>query len=84
MLIKYFSIYDKQTMSYGQLFPAQTMGAAERSFKELVNNPDSQQSKYPDDFALYLILDFDDESAIVITNFQPPMKVVEAIQLKTI
>ncbi|WNK14503.1 MAG: nonstructural protein [Microvirus sp.] len=81
MLVKYFAIYDKQTLSYGQFFPSPTMGAAERSFKELVNNNESQQSKYPHDFVLYLMLDFDDETA-KITEFNPPIKVVEAYQLK--
>lgn len=82
MNVKYFSVYDKKTLTFGQLFPAQTMGAAERSFSESINNqPDSMASKYPDDYALYLHFEFDDESGIISQRHEPPQLVVEALAL---
>lgn len=81
MITKYFAIYDKKSQHYSQLFPAPTFGAAERSFRDLVSQPDSQHSKYPDDFALYYILELDDEEASVTSVASPPQLVTEASAL---
>lgn len=83
MNVSYFSVYDKKTTTYGQLFPASTAGSAERSFFESINNDaNSLVGKYPDDFALYRVFEFDDESGQVIQNHYPPQLIVEAIDLK--
>lgn len=81
MRTSYFAIYDKKSNTFGQLFPSATLGTAERSFNELLKNPDSVQSKYPDDFALYHVLDFDEDVGQVIETFEPPQLVVQASQL---
>lgn len=81
MKIQYFAIYDKKANSFGQLFPSHTFGTAERSFKESMMNPDSPHGKYPDDFALYHILDYEDDTGIVIDSYEPPVLVVQAVQL---
>lgn len=81
MKTSYFAIYDKKANTFGQLFPSHTHGTAERSFKESINNPDSPHGRYPDDFALYHILDLDDDIGQVIETFEPPQLVVQAIQL---
>lgn len=82
MRVKYFSVYDKKTQTFGQLFPAATIGAAERSFSESINNqPDSMAAKYPDDFALYLHCEFDDESGSIVERHDPPQLVVDAFIL---
>lgn len=81
MKISYFSVYDKKAMMFGQLFPSNTLGTAERSFQESVRNPESPHAKHPDDFALYHLLDIDDETGHVIESFEPPNLVVQASQL---
>ena len=77
----YFAVYDSKTASFGQLFPAATRGSAERSFQESLKDPSSIAGKYPDDFALYAVLEFDDESGTVVTKFEPPQLVVQASSL---
>lgn len=62
------------------MFPAQTHGSAERSFQDSVNNPESQHHKYPEDFCLYHITEFDDETAEF--KLSAPLQLVEATQLK--
>lgn len=81
MKTSYFAIYDKKANSFGQLFPSNTHGTAERSFKDALDNPESPYGKYPDDFALYHIMDIDDESGYIIESFEPPRLVVQATQL---
>lgn len=81
MDVKYFAVYDKKSNSYGQMFPSLSMGTAERSFHDSIKNPDSQHGKYPDDFALYYVLDFDDELGTVIKTNEPPQLVIEASAL---
>lgn len=81
MHVIYFSVWDKKTSTYGQLFPAATVGAAERSFHESLKNPEAIAAKYPDDFALYSVLVLDDESGTVVETYAPPRLVVEASSL---
>lgn len=81
MDISYFAIFDEKAESFGPLFPATTLGAAERSFRESISNPDSPHGKYPEDFALYRILDLDDSQGIVVETYEPPQLVVRASSL---
>lgn len=81
MKISYFSIYDKKAMLFSQLFPSPTLGSAERSFQESINNPETSHHKYPSDYALYHCFDFDDSVASMIVSHDPPFFVVEGSQL---
>lgn len=83
MKVSYFAIYDKKALTYGHLFPSFTYGSAERSLRDSVSSPDSVHSKYPDDFALYHVLDLDDESGQLLLKNEPPQLIVEASALKT-
>lgn len=79
-MIGYYSIYDKKARTYGQLFPSNTPGTAERAFTDNVNNPDAMANKYPTDFALYHHGNFDDESGNIEIIY-PPHLIVEATAL---
>lgn len=81
MQISYFSIYDAKAQMFGPLYSAPTPGAAERSFHESLSNPDAPYGKYPDDFALYRIMDFDDNSGSIVEKYEPPQLVVQASAL---
>lgn len=81
MKISYFAIYDDKGQSFGQMFPSQTLGTAERAFQESLNNPESIHAKHPEDFSLYHILDLDDDTGHVLESFEPPNLVVRATQL---
>ena len=77
MIIKYFSIYDKKAVQFGPVFSSHTPGSAERSFRDAMTNPDAPYGKYPDDFALYEIFEFDDEKGIIVSTHEPPLLLVE-------
>jgi len=79
MRIPYFSIYDKKSLHYTPIWQAQTFGAAERAFNTAVNSDSNDYSKYPEDFDLFHVGNFDDETGI----FEPctPQYIVSAIQL---
>lgn len=81
MIVKYFAVYDKKAQGFGNVFPSHTLGSAERSLRESVTNKDSPHSKYPDDYNLFHMFDFDDESGLIVETFEPPQLVCEASAL---
>lgn len=82
-MVPYFAIFDDKSQSFGPLFPAPTPGAAERSLRESMANPDSPHGRYPEDFALYRILDLDEFQGTVLETYEPPQLVVRASNLVT-
>lgn len=58
------SVRDRAIDAFGQPFCVTAVGSAIRSFTDEVNNPKSDLvAKHPDDFDLYLLGTFNDESA---------------------
>lgn len=80
MKVPYFAVFDHQTRSYGQIFPSQTEGSAVRSFQMSVNDSQSMPSKYPEDFALFQVGEFEDETGS-FNSFEPPKLVCNATAL---
>lgn len=60
MKLKVFSVYDSKVESYFKPFYCQTKGEAIRSFTEISNDNTSQIGKYPEDFTLFEVGEFDD------------------------
>lgn len=63
MDLKIFSIYDEKAKAY---FPPQfqpQIGQAIRTFTDIVNNPETQLHKHPEDYSLYHIGSFNDDNA---------------------
>lgn len=71
MIIKIFSINDVKALSFGQPFFAVNKGIAVRMFSDLVNDKNSMVSKHPDDFKLYMLGEFDDNSGGLSPVAQP-------------
>jgi len=67
MKTKVMVIRDVKVEAYMQPFTAQSIGIAERSFQDAMNNPnkDTDISKHPEDFELYCIGTYDDAMAKV-------------------
>lgn len=82
MILKIYSIRDSKGEMYGPPFFQKTAGEAERSFRTLVNDEKSMTSKYPEDFDLYYLGDYDDQIG-KITPLDTPSHLCKAIQLKT-
>jgi len=58
------AVFDSAVQSYGQPFFVPAVGAALRSFVDEVNRkaPDNNLAFHPEDFVLFHLADFDDET----------------------
>lgn len=58
------AVFDSAITSYGQPFFVPAVGAALRSFVDEVNRKaaDNQLNQHPEDFVLFHLADFDDET----------------------
>lgn len=82
MRVKVYSIYDCKTEAYLQPIYAQSKGAVIRSFSEAVNDPKTNFAKYPEDFTLFELGDWDDLNAEFILH-KTPISIGKAIEFKT-
>jgi len=64
MRYKVLAIRDRAIDSYGQPFFSASVGGAVRSFSDEVNRPgeNNQLHKHPEDFDLFLLGEFDDQT----------------------
>lgn len=70
----------KGAFSAPQTFP--TLGLAERQFADIANDDKSQVNKYPQDFSLWKIGEYDEQTGIVYTaNDQSIVKICDAESL---
>ena len=66
-----FSIYDEKAEVYNTPFFQGTVGMALRSFQELVRDNESMLFKYPEDYILYRIGEYDDKTGQIISETNP-------------
>lgn len=81
MIKKAFSIHDTKSGIYNSPFYAHTIGEAERMFKELTLDEKTQVSKHPEDFDLFHVGEYDDNSG-TFTSLKSPQHIIKAIQFK--
>lgn len=62
MLLDVVSIYDLKLGAYSQPSFVASRGVAMRSFTDQVNNPQSPMHLHPEDYSLYHIAKFNDET----------------------
>lgn len=79
MKLHVYSVFDKAVGAYLQPFYARSQGEALRSFSEAANNGTSNFAKYPLDFTLVRLGEFDDNSGVFLTN--DPVRVVSAAEV---
>lgn len=65
MVLKMFSVYDVASELYGTPFFMQSKGEAVRAFTSLVNDGSTMPGKYPEQFKLMQLGEFDNESGEV-------------------
>lgn len=70
MIHRIFSVLDLKIGAYASPFFMPTVAAAKRAFSGACNDPSTMLYKHPEDFSLYLLGEFDDESGAV-TPVQP-------------
>lgn len=65
MIIKIFSVFDSKAAFFGQPFADQSIASATRNFSDAVNdgsNPNNLWHKHPEDFSLFHVGEFDNET----------------------
>lgn len=63
--MKLYSVYDKKAMFFDSPFCVENDIQAARAFDQAVNDPRSTLSKYPADFALYCLGEYDPGTGFV-------------------
>lgn len=79
MLLKAFSIRDAKAEIFNTPFFAKTHGEAERQFRTLVNDEKSVPFQYPEDFDLYFVGTYDDNTG-KFESLSTPQHVLKAVQ----
>lgn len=79
MELKVFSIRDAKGEIFNSPFFKKTLGEAERDFHQLCQDEKSMVAKYPDDYDLYYIGDYCDESG-KMKPLDTPQHMVKAVQ----
>lgn len=80
MIKKVFAIRDSKAGMYNQPFHMNLVGEAERALHRLVNDDKSTISQYPEDFDLFEIGEFDDQSGLY-QCLDTPRHILKAAQL---
>jgi hypothetical protein len=77
------SVKDRAAGAFGRPFFVPSVGLAIRSFSDEVNRSadDNQMNRHPDDFDLYELGTYDDETGI-ITCHVSPVELAQAKQVK--
>lgn len=76
----FFSVRDLAVGAFMNPFLAPSKGAAVRSFMDEVNREGSEMYKHPEDYELYSVGKFDDESGVV-ESFAKPELVMRAVEV---
>lgn len=67
MILKMFTVYDSKTEAYLPPIYHRSRGEALRAFEATTNMDDHQFNKYPADFTLFEIGEFDDSTCTIET-----------------
>jgi len=68
MIVKMFTVYDSKAELYLPPFYNQTTGQAVRAFGDTCNQKDHPFNKHPEDYTLFELGTFDDNTAIIVSN----------------
>jgi len=77
---KMYSVRDSKAEVFGSPFYKRTHGEAEREFTTLANDPQSTVNKFPEDFDLYYVGSYDNDSGKILA-LDSPQHIVKAVQL---
>lgn len=63
MILKIYTVFDSKAEAYIQPFFSTTKGLALRSFQEALSDSNTNISKYPEDFTLFELGEFDQQTS---------------------
>lgn len=80
MQLRIYSIRDSKGEIFNNPFFNKTHGEAERNFRDLVNDKQTTVGRHPEDYDLYHIGEYDDNTG-KIQPLDTPQHIVKAVQL---
>jgi len=80
MLLKIYSIRDTKGEIYNTPFYQRTHGEAERNFKTVASDSKSTISQFPEDYDLYYLGEYDDQTG-KIKSLDKPQHITKAINV---
>lgn len=78
--MKILAVHDSKVNAFSQPFFLRTQAEAMRGWIEVVNEPSTQFNKHPEDFNLFLLGDFDEDTGL-ITPLSAPQAIASAISV---
>lgn len=81
MVLRMYSVRDSKGEIFNVPFFKKTHGEAERDFHMLANDEKGLVSKFPDDYDLYFIGSYDDQSGKV-EALDTPQHILKAVQAR--
>lgn len=63
-------VFDRAAQLFGRPIFCATTAQATRSFKDEINRADSEMGRHPDDFDLFLLATFDDNTGVFLSDSQ--------------
>lgn len=79
MMLKIFSIRDAKCETFNTPFYQKTHGEAERNFHKLVQDDKSTINQFPEDYDLYYLGEYDDNTGLT-KGLDTPQHVAKAVQ----
>jgi len=80
IMMRLFAIRDEKAKAFTALVTDRNSAQAERNFKTAVKNPETDYAKYPEDFTLYEMGTYDQDTG-QITPHSSPLIVCHATSL---
>lgn len=73
MKLNVYAIFDQKAANFGVPFFLNNNAIAIRGFTDLTNDPKSRVNAHPEDYALYLLGEYDDGTAVIVTKKPIPL-----------
>ena len=80
MTQKLFAIYDAKASFFMTPWPCRNVGIARREFASACSNPESAIGKFPADFVLHEIGEYNDNDA-QIKSAIPPIRICDGVEV---
>jgi len=80
MILRMYSVRDAKAEVFNPPFYQKTHGEAERTFAQLVRDPKSTVSQFPEDYDLYYLGTYDDQAGKV-QSLDTPQHVQKAVSV---
>lgn len=80
MVQKLYSVYDSKASYFLTPWPCRNDGMARREFAGVCSNPDSPMGKFPADFVLFQVGEYDDHDA-KLTSAVPPVRLCDGVEV---